>query len=171
MANKYIDLFKEIIPAVDLNLRDLWDAVDDNARKEIKGDMFNLTRYISSVKDQPRHIQEYFVLAVNEYYNKNWNDLQKDPKMLWQLLCMCNYDGPEAYDRQGNKKTFFHEWIGYKKAGTDKSNKRARMLEEIYPMMKYDDIEVLSKLSTDDEIIDLAVDHGYERSEVKKRLK
>jgi hypothetical protein len=171
MANKYIDLFKEIIPAVDLNLRDLWDAVDDNSRKEIKGDMFNLNRYISSVKDQPTHVQEYFVLAVNEYYNKNWNELQKDPKMLWLLLCMCNYDGPEGYSRTGDKKTFFHEWIGFKKMGTDKSNKRAKLLEEIYPNMKFDEIELLAKMSTDAEIVQLAVDHGYEQSDIKKRLK
>lgn len=171
MANKHIDLFKEIIPAVDLNLRDLWDAVEDDARKEIKGDMYNLNRYISNVKNQSREVQEYFVLAVNEYYNKNWNDIQKDPKLLWLLLCMCNYDGPEAYDRQGNKKTFYHEWIGFKKMGTDKSNKRAKILEEIYPMMKFDEIELLAKLSTEAEIIQLAIDHGYEQSEIKKRLK
>ena len=50
MANKHIDLFKEIIPAVDLGMKDLWDAATDEGRKEIKGDFWNLNRYISSVK-------------------------------------------------------------------------------------------------------------------------
>lgn len=171
MANKYIDLFKEIIPAVDLNLRDLWDAVGDDERKEIKGDMFNLNRYISSVKDQPPHIQEHFVTAVNDVYNKHWSELQKEPKLLWLLLCMCNYDGPEGFDRNGDRRTFFHEWIGFKKMGTDKSNKRAKVLEAIYPNMKFDEIELIAKMSTDKEIIALALDHGYEKSEITKMMK
>ena len=76
MPNKHIDLFKEIIPAVDLGMKDLWDAATDDGRKEINADFWNLNRYISSVKSSDRALQEHFVLTVNEYYNKNWNNIQ-----------------------------------------------------------------------------------------------
>ena len=70
--NKHIDLFKEIIPCVDLNQKGLWDAVDEDARKEIKSDLYNLIRYISGVKNASKEVQAHYVLTVNEYFNKNF---------------------------------------------------------------------------------------------------
>jgi hypothetical protein len=156
-----------MIPAVDMNLKDLWDAVTDEGRKEIKGDMWNLNRYISNVgtnrgrgKAPTREQQEHYVLAVNEYYNKNWNLLQKeDAKLLWFLLCMCNYDG---------KTTFFHEWIPLKRSST---NKKLPMLLKWNPTMKERDVELLAELITDKEFKELAKSHGMEDSEIKKIVK
>lgn len=160
MSNKHIDLFKEIIPSVDLNLRDLWDAVDDDARKEIKNDMWNLNRYISSVQSSDRDITEHFVLTVNEYYNKNWFLLQKNhSKLLWLLLCMCNYNG---------KTKFFHEWIPLKKSPVDK---KLTLLAEFYPNKKMDELELLAAISTDKEVKDLARKHGWDEATIAKRLK
>ena len=78
--NKHVDLFKDMIPAVDLGLKELWDASTEEGRKEIKGDLWNLNRYISNVKSANKDIQEHYVLTVNEFYNKNWADIQQDPK-------------------------------------------------------------------------------------------
>jgi hypothetical protein len=154
---------KEKIAAVDQNIRELWDAMDDDQRKSLKGELFILNRYISSAKTGNKEIQQHFVLAVNEYFNKNWNNLQKEhSKLLWMLLCMCSWDG---------KTTFFHEWIGPKKLGSNTSNKRAKILEELYPSMKYDEIELLANLSSDKEIKQLAKDHGWEDSAIAKILK
>ena len=168
MPNKYVDLFKDMIPAVDLNVRELWDAATDEGRKEIKGDLWNLTRYISSVapnnragvKNPTRDQQEHFVLAVNEYYNKNWAVLQKeDPKLLWMLLCMCNI---------GLNKTFFHEWIPLKRNIT---NKKVNKLLEWNPAMKVADVELLADLMTDKEFKEIAINNGMEDSEIKKICK
>ena len=103
--NKHIDLFKDMIPAIDLGIKELWDASTDDGRKDIIGDLYNLNRYISNVKTSNIEVQQHFVLTVNEYYNKHWNTLQKHPKLLWMLLCLCSLDG----------KTYYHEWIGNKK--------------------------------------------------------
>jgi hypothetical protein len=153
---------KEKIQAVDQNVRELWDAMTPEQQKALKGEFFILNRYISNVKSNNKEAQQHYILTVNEYYNKNWNGIQKHPKLLWLLLCMCSYDGSTS---------FFHEWIAHKKTGSIVSNKRAKLLEEIYPLKKYDEIDLLSRLSTDKEVLQLAVDHGYEESEVKKRLK
>ena len=116
--NKHVDLFNDMIPAVDLGLKDLWDAATEEGRKEIKGDFWNLNRYISNVKSSNRELQEHFVLTTNEYYNKNWNEIQKHPKLVWQTLCMCSHE---------SKKTYFHEWIPLKK----QKNKKEEFLAEV----------------------------------------
>ena len=156
--NKHIDLFKDIIPCVDLNQKELWDAVDEDARKELKADLFSLNRYISSVKHPNKDIQAHFVLAVNEYYNKHFFTLQKHPKLLWMLLCMCNYDG---------KTTFYHEYISHKRPTT----KKIDFLASIYPTYKIEDVELLSQLMSDKEVEDLAINQGMDDATIKKLLK
>ena len=153
MANKHIDLFKEIIPAVDLGMKDLWDAATEEGRKEIKGDFWTLNRYISNVKTNSREVQEHFVLTVNEYYNKNWNDIQKHPKLVWQTLCVCS---------MGNGKTYFHEWIPLKK----QKNKKVDFLAELFPTMKMADVETLAVITTDKEIKEYARDLGWDKKQI-----
>ena len=158
--NKHIDFFKEMIPSVDMGFKDLWDAATEEGQKEIKGDLWNLNRYISSVKTNNKEVQEHFVLMVNELYNKHWFTLQKHPKLLWQLLCLCSWD---------KEKTFFHEWIGLKRVkGTN--SKKAKFLAEVYPEMKTDEIKLLAKISTKDELKQLAKELGYDDKKIKDLL-
>ena len=152
---------KEKISAVDHNIRELWDAMDDDNKKALKNEYFILNRYVSNVKGKSREVQEHFVFSVNEYFNKHWNSLQKHPKLMWMLLCMCSYDG---------KTQFFHEWIGNKKR-TGNNNKKIKFLEEIYPDMKNDELELLARISTDRDIKDLARRHGMDDSVIAKKLK
>jgi hypothetical protein len=153
MANKHIDLFKEIIPAVDMGIKDLWEAAPEEGRKEIKGDFWNLNRYISSVKSSNRELQEHFVLTVNEFYNKNWNDIQKHPKLVWQTLCMASHE---------TKKTYFHEWIPLKK----QKNKKEELLAELFPNMKMSDVQTLAVITTDKEIKEYAKDLGWDKKQI-----
>ena len=67
---------KEKIQAVDQNVKELWDAMDADQQKSLKSELFILNRYISNVKSSDPEVQQHFVLTVNEYFNKNWNDLQ-----------------------------------------------------------------------------------------------
>ncbi len=153
MPNKHIDLFKEIIPAVDMGLKDLWDAAGEEGQKEIKADLWNLNRYISNVKSNNRELQEHFVLTVNQFYNKNWAAIQKHPKLVWQTLCMCSHE---------TKKTYFHEYIPLKKA----KNKKAELLGELFPTMKWSDLETLAAINTDKEIKQYCESLGWDKKEV-----
>lgn len=152
---------KEKIAAVDENIRELWDAMDPDQQKSLKQEFFILNRYISNARSSNREVQQHFVLTVNEYFNKHWNVLQKHPKLLWLLLCMCSYDG---------KTRFYHEWIGHKKK-TGSDSKKVKFLSEIYPQKKMDEIEMLSAMITDKEIKDLAKKHGMEDSVIAKKFK
>jgi len=151
---------KEKIQAVDQNVKELWDAMDVDQQKSLKSELFILNRYISNVKSSDPEIQQHFVLTVNEYFNKNWNDLQKHPKLLWMLLCMCSYNG----------NTFFHEWIGNKKkSGT--GGKKLKFLEEIYPNRKRDELELMAQLATDKDMKELARKYGMDEAVIAKKLK
>jgi hypothetical protein len=152
---------KEKLTAVDQNVRELWDAMDADQQKSLKNEFYILNRYVSSAAGQKREIQEHFVLSVNEYFNKNWNLLQKHPKLMWMLLCMCSYNG---------EKTFWHEWIGHKKKAGSNS-KKLKLLEELYPNKKRDEIELLCQLSTDKEVKDLAKSYGMDDAVIVKKLK
>ena len=151
---------KEKLQAVDQNIRELWDAMDAENQKALKNEFFILNRYISNVQGNS-DLQKHFVLTVNEYFNKHWNVLQKHPKLLWLLLCMCSAN---------DGKTYFHQWIGFKKKeGND--NKRIKFLSEIYSNKKMEEIEMLSKLMTEKELKDLARKHGMDESTIAKKLK
>jgi len=153
---------KEKLSAVDQNIRELWDAMDAEQQKSLKNEYFILNRYISNVQGQKREIQEHFVLTVNEYFNKNWNLLQKHPKLMWLLLCMCSYDG---------EKVFFHQWLGNKKKDASSNNKKTKFLAEIYPNKKMDEIELLSALTTDKDIKALAKTYGMDDATIAKKFK
>lgn len=151
--NKHVDLFKDMIPAVDMGLKELWDAASEEGRKEIKGDLWNLNRYISNVKSSNQEIQEHYLSAVNEYYNKNWNEISKHPKLQWLTLAVCSHE---------SKKTQFHEWIPLKK----ESNKKEKFLADIFPNMKMSDIETLAAITTDKEIKEYAKDLGWDKKQI-----
>lgn len=150
MANKHIDLFKEMMPALDAGIKELWDAAGEEGQKEIKGDLWNLNRYMSSVTGN-REKQELAVFKTNEYYNKNWAVLgNKHPKLQWLLLCQTGNTGRKE----------FHPWIGLKKkAGGDKEIK---LLEQIYPNMKSDEVELLARISTKKELQQLAEEYNID---------
>jgi hypothetical protein len=154
MPNKHVDLFKDIIPAVDLGLMELWDATSDEGRKEIEGDLWNLNRYISNVKSSNKELQQHYVLTVNQFYNLNWNDIRKEhPKLAWMSLCVCSHE---------SKKTYFHEYIPLKTS----KNKKEAVLSKLFPDMKYDDVNTLAKISTEKEIKQYCIDAGWDQKAV-----
>ena len=151
MPNKELDLFKELLPAIDMGIKELYDAAGEDGKKDIKGDLWNLNRYVSSVSG-PYDKQALQLLKVNEYYNKNWAVLgNKEPKLQWQLLCVAGNTG----------KKEFHPWIGLKKK-KDENSKAANIIAQLYPNMKQDEVNLLARISTKKEIRELAREHGIE---------
>ena len=147
MANKLP--VKDILAAIDMNARDVWDEFSDEEKKSVS--FWLLNRYASSIKGS-REKQELAVLKTNEYYNKHYMDISKHPKLQWQLICLAGNTG----------KIEYHPWQGFRKAVTPKGQKYINVLSKIYPAWKLEDIERLSKMFNDKEIIQLAEDHGIE---------
>jgi hypothetical protein len=140
---------KDILAAIDMGAKSVWDELSEDEKKQVS--FWLLNRYVSSVKGSFEK-QALAVFKTNEYYNKNWNELgTRHPKLQWQLLCMSGNTG----------KIEFHQWIGFKKKAGD-NNKSVKLLEQIYPNMKQDEVELLARLSTKKELKQLAEEHGIE---------
>lgn len=136
---------KDILAAIDMGAKNVWDELSDEERKQIN--FWLLNRYVSSVNGN-RDAQELAVFKTNEYYNKNWNEFgTRHPKLQWQLLCQSGNTG----------KIEFHKWIGFKKKVGN--NNAINFLQKLYPTMKQDEVELLARISTKKELKQLAEEH------------
>ena len=139
---------KDILAAIDMGAKNVWDEITDDERKQVS--FWLLNRYVSSVQGN-RDKQELAIFKTNEYYNKNYMEVSKHQKLQWQLLCMSG----------ATNKIEFHPWIGFKKKTQD-NNKLVKVLEEIYPNIKQDEIEMLANINSKKDIKQLAEDHNIE---------
>ena len=139
---------KDILAAIDMGAKNVWDELNDDERKQVS--FWLLNRYVSSIKGS-RDNQELAVFKTNEYYNKNYMEVSKHQKLQWQLLCMSG----------ATNKIEYHPWIGFKKKTQD-NNKLVKVLEQVYPNMKQDEVEILARISSKSEIKKLAEDYGIE---------
>lgn len=140
----------EIFAAMDTNSKSLWKELNEEQRKSVS--FWLLNRYASSVAGN-RDAQELAVVMTNEIYNKNWNELgTKHPQLQWQLLC-ATHNAASSIRR--------HNWIGFKKKSGDNS-KSVKLLEQLYPNMKQDEVELLARIHTKKELRELAKEHDIE---------
>ena len=140
---------KDVLAAIDMGAKSVWDELNEEERKSVG--FWLLNRYASSVTGN-REKQELAVFKTNEFYNKNWNELgMRHPKLQWQLICQAG----------NTRKIEFHPWIGFKKKNGDNS-KGIKLLKQIYPNMKEDEIELLTNLSTKKELKQLAEEYDIE---------
>ena len=147
MAQQKLPL-KDILAAIDMGGKSVWDELSEDEQKQVSFWLMN--RYVSSVKGN-REKQELAVFKTNEYYNKNYMEVSKHLKLQWQLLCQSGNTG----------KIEFHQWIGHKKKGQSNSNS-IKFLQQLFPNMKQDEIELLAGISTKKELKELAEEHGIE---------
>ena len=139
---------KDILAAIDMGAKSVWDEFSDEERKQIN--FWLLNRYVSSVKGS-RENQELAVFKTNEYYNKNWNEFgTRHPKLQWQLLCQAGNTG----------KIEYHQWQGFKKK--QGNNNAINFLLKLYPTMKQDEVELLARISTKKELKELAKEHDID---------
>ena len=151
MAKQPAIRLNEILAAVDLNGKEVWDDLTEEQRKSVV--FFTLNRYISSVQGS-REEKEHFVILANEHFNKHlFLLLNKHPKLLWQLACSCGHE---------SKKVFFHKWLKLTKS----KDKREDFLSTLFPNMKKQDLETLSAISTDKEIKEYCETLGWGKKEI-----
>jgi hypothetical protein len=144
----------DILGAVDLGAISVWDEFTDEQKKSVS--FFLLNRYVSNVKTSNRDLAEHYVILVNELMNKNFYEIYKKPKLMWQLMCCCGHD---------SKKVYYHEWMGVKKA-KNSSSKSVKFLSEIYPNEKMSDLELLATKLTKKDLKQMAKDRGWEDKKI-----
>jgi hypothetical protein len=118
--------------------RNFYNELTDEERKKFSN--YLMIRWGSAVEGS-RELQEFYVIALNERFNKHFFALSRHPGLQW--LC--------ATTVSPNMGTPRHTWIAPKKKEPGASGIR-KQLAELYPHLKDDDIAVLASITTKKEI-------------------
>lgn len=151
MAAK-LDIKREL-KSLDNKDYEFYNNLTDEERKAFSP--YVLMRYASNVQGD-RDIQEWFLERTNEYVNKNHWDLSKNHKgLLWKLFAATGAGIP-----------CYHPYLAGSKK--EKANKIEKLLSEIYPAMKLEDIKLMAKLMTQDQKNDLLDKMGFDKKQRKE---
>jgi len=118
--------------------RDFYNELSVEERKKFSN--FLMLRWGSAVEGS-RELQEFYVIALNERFNKHFFTLSRHPALQW--LCATTVSPDMGTPR--------HTWIAPKKKEPGASGIR-KQLAELYPHLKDDDIAVLASITTKKEI-------------------
>lgn len=149
----------DVLAAIDMGARTLWNDLSDSHKKDVG--FFVLNRFASAVTSTKRDVKELAVLKTNEYYNKHFFTIAKHQELLWYLLCMCEV---------GDKKIQRHPWIGSKKKEVNGDKNIVKFLQEKYPNIGHDELEILSSTTSKDDARAMAREMGMTDKEIKKIL-
>jgi len=135
--------------AYDRKDRDYYDKFTDEERKQFS--TYLMLRYGASVGGN-KDLQAYYLMATNKYVNKHFFDLNKHTKLQW---LMCTTVSPNM----GNQ---FHYWLAAKKKEGKSTNKLRKVVAELYPNMKSDEMDVFITLNTEKEIKEYCKELGWD---------
>lgn len=118
--------------------RRFYDELTDEEKKKFSN--YLMIRWGSAVQGN-KELQEFYLIATNERLNKHFFAINRHPKLQW--LC--------ATTVSPGLGTFKHPWIAPKKKEAGVSGFK-KQLTELFPHLKSDEIEVLSKITTKKEL-------------------
>ena len=140
-----------VLPAIDRKDTEFYSNLTDEERKAFKP--FVLIRFASSVEN--RILQEWCLCATNERVNKHYFDVaSKYPDLVWALLTSTS----------AGMGTQRHNYIKTKPRHTVNS----KLLDEFYPHLNEQELQILNSKYTKAELKQLARDHGWDEKDVKK---
>jgi hypothetical protein len=145
-----IDFFKDLLPAITKKDEAWWDGLTEEQQRKFNA--WITMRWLSNVEDE---LQTYWLIAVNEKVNKHFSSIKTSDgqhnKLLFQLMCSV-FDGHRPRVK----------WV----APAQKSkNIKEGLLLKMFPNYKMDDIITLAEVITQDELEELAREHGIPEDE------
>jgi hypothetical protein len=147
-----LDIKKEL-HGVDMRDKDMYNNLTEEERKSFSP--YILMRYVSNVQGD-NDVQEWFVEMTNELVNKHHWKLSKNHKgLLWKLFAGCG-TGAKAY----------HPYLAAGKK--EKAVKIEKLIAELNPAMKMDEVKLLTSLMTKDDIENLFNQLGYDKKQRKE---
>ena len=147
-----LDIKKEL-KAIDTRDYDFYDKLTPEEKKSFSP--YILMRYSSNVKGS-RDLQEWYLERTNELVNKDHWSLSKDHKpLLWKLFAGVGIGG-----------THYHQYVAAGKK--DKPQKIEKLIAELNPAMKIEDVSMLAKMMTKEDIKELFDDLGFDKKKRKE---
>ena len=143
--------------AYDRKDRDYYDKFTDEQKKRFS--TYLMLRYGASVGGS-EDLQAYYLMATNKFVNKHFFDLNKHTKLQW-LLCTAVSPG------MGKQ---YHYWLAAKKKEGKSTNKERKVISEIYPNMKSDEIDMLLSMNDKKAIKAYVKELGWDDKRIKADL-
>ena len=140
--------------AFDRKDRDYYDKFTDEEKKQFS--TYLMLRYGASVGGN-RDLQAYYLMATNKYVNKYFFDLNKYTKLQW---LMCTAVSP-------NMGKQFHYWQAAKKKEGKSTNKIRKVVAELFPNMKSDEMDMFLEMNTQKEIKQYCKELGWDDKRIK----
>lgn len=141
------------LEALDFNDRDFYRNLTDEQRKVFSA--WIIMRYSSSCNGSNA---DYALLMTNELVNVDFSVMSKHPELQWMLLSLC-----------GTGRKEYRQWIAPPKS-KKKKNPRQEFLSMVHPGANSDELDLLEKINTDDDIRDSAKSYGYDDKQIKEIL-
>lgn len=178
-----IDLFA-VLAAIDRKEYDYYDRLNQEQQKKISA--FQLIKWLSSVSGNPS-MQDFYLQSTNYHTNMHLvnREISKHPRLLWMMLCAASPNkGTQRHQwipqlsasqtslkkliSQTDAKAYFKKiYTGASEKDLSeiskefvKENKRKFRLAKIYPNLKISDIETLSTMVSDEDLIQYERDLG-----------
>jgi len=118
--------------------REFYNELTDEERKKFSN--YLMIRWGSAVQGS-KDLQEFYVIATNERLNKRFFDINRHPRLQW--LCATTVSPGLGTQR--------HVWIAPKKREAGASGVR-KQLAELYPHLKDDEVELMSRINSKKDI-------------------
>jgi hypothetical protein len=118
--------------------REFYNELTDEERKKFSN--YLMIRWGSAVQGS-RDLQEFYVIAANERLNKRFFDINRHPRLQWLT----------ATTVSPGLGTHRHQWIAPRKKEAGASAVR-KQLAELYPHLKDDELDLLTKITTKKDI-------------------
>jgi hypothetical protein len=142
--------------AFDNKDRMFYRDLTDEERKKFS--TYLMIRWGSSVQGSAE-LQQYYLIACNENFNRHFFDLARHPELQWL----------SATTVSPGMGTFRHDWIKQKKREGG-SSKAVKFLRQIYTTYSEDELELLAKINTTEDLKQLARKHGWDDRRIKSEL-
>jgi len=157
-----IDMFKELLPALDRRDFKFYANLTDEQKKSFAGIV--AMRYLSVVSDKNLKLCEYHINMVNEAANRHfWNSEMQKHKELQYLTLAVSGIGEKQH----------HQWIKGP-VTRKKKNKIMQLLSEFYPTANDAELQMFFDMNKEEDIIGIAKRLGYQDEQIrdlKKELK
>lgn len=157
MTDKPSDIkLAHVLPAIDRKDKEWWETL--NPEQKAKFPSWLYMRYASTV-DSNADFARYYLMAVNETVNKHFNSVKHHPKLQYLLMAA-------ASPGLGTQR---HSWLSPGKKG--KANKKINLLSKLYPNANDDELELLSNINNNEDIIQELESRGWTSKDIAVAMK
>jgi len=145
--------------AIDCRDREWYNKLSDEDRDKFNKGLWVLTRWVSSVDSRSPEIVAHYLQFTNEFVNKDFNVLKKHPELQHMLMQLVGIGTPQ-----------YHKWIKpvprFKNNGV--KTKLLEYLSNKYPFYNQEELELLAKKNSKEDIIYEAECDGLSSKEIKE---